>query len=316
MNQKMIEQQECERRISAVAAGVVTFNPDIERLEENLRAIIPQVSHLFIYDNGSANEEAISTLVSGLNCSSDIHFAKDNTGMAKALNGLARAAKEKGFDHLLLLDQDSVSSPDMVKTLLRFASDDVALISPHICDRNVTQPDNYEPEVLPIRKVITSGALLNLAIHEEVGGYDERLFVDLVDDEFCYCVRSHGYTVLKCNYTYISHELGQKEKALPILKRKEGEGIKVVYLYRSNHALWRRKDIGRSAAIILNTYKGNPLHHRIVLSLGKYFVFALILERKKFAVARESLRGFREGRKVAKRFKRSLPPGDSVGIPL
>lgn len=299
-----------------VAAGVVTYNPDIERLEENLRAIIPQVSCVFVFDNGSASEEAISELLSRLDCVFDIHFAKSNTGMAKALNGLARAARERGFDHLLLLDQDSVSAPDMVETLLRSAGDDVALVSPRVSDRNVKQLNDYEPGTAPIRKVITSGALLNLAIHEAVGGYDERLFVDLVDDEFCYCVRSHGYTVLKCNDTYILHELGQKEKALPVLKRKEDEGIRIAYLYRSNHALWRRKDIGRSAAIILNTYKGNPLHHRIVLSLGKYFVFALILERKKFAVARESLRGFKEGRKIAKQHKRIVPPGDSIGISL
>lgn len=34
-------------------AGIVTFNPNIERLDQNIRAIYPQVSHIYIVDNGS-----------------------------------------------------------------------------------------------------------------------------------------------------------------------------------------------------------------------------------------------------------------------
>lgn len=301
---------------SSVATGIVTFNPDIERLNENLQAIVPQVDHVFVYDNGSADEKAITELLSSLGCTFDIHFAKDNDGMAKALNGLAAAAREKGFEYLVQLDQDSVATHTMVETLLAFAADDVALVSPRIRDRGESEVQYDRPGVFPVRRVITSGALLNLAIHEEVGGYDERLFVDLVDNEFCYCVRSHGYTVLRCNDADLLHELGKKEHAFAYPKWFKGEGFKLQHLYRSNHALWRRKDIGRSAAIILDTYKGNPLHRRIVLSLGRYSVHALLCERQKTAIIRESIRGFEEGRRIAKQTSRSVAPGASENIML
>ena len=40
-------------------AGIVTFNPDIERLNENISAIINQVDKVVVVDNGSENADDI-----------------------------------------------------------------------------------------------------------------------------------------------------------------------------------------------------------------------------------------------------------------
>lgn len=286
--------------VDSVAVGVVTYNPDLERLKENLAAILLQVEYLYVFDNCSSNIEEIRGLLNTLGCPFGLIESDSNKGIAVALNVLARTAREDGYTHLILLDQDSVVSSNMVETLVLYADDDVAIVGPQIRDRNVVYLEEFNSEVFPIAKVITSGALLNLSIHQVVGGYDERLFVDLVDDEYCYNARLHGYKIMKCNETYITHELGDKERVMPFVKWEEGEGPKICYLYRSNHALWRRKDIGRSAAILFSTYRGTPLNTRIHLSLGKYFFFAVILEKQKLGVIKETFKGFNEGRKVAK----------------
>ena len=38
-----------------ISAGIVLFNPDIERLKENIDAVIVQCTHVYLVDNGSKN---------------------------------------------------------------------------------------------------------------------------------------------------------------------------------------------------------------------------------------------------------------------
>lgn len=38
-----------------ICAGIVTYNPDIQLLKQNIQSIQPQVQSIFIYDNGSSN---------------------------------------------------------------------------------------------------------------------------------------------------------------------------------------------------------------------------------------------------------------------
>ena len=45
-----------------VYAGIVTYNPKIERLIENINSIYPQVDKVIVYDNGSENIEDIKLL--------------------------------------------------------------------------------------------------------------------------------------------------------------------------------------------------------------------------------------------------------------
>ena len=45
-----------------VLAGIVLYNPDLERLSENVSAIIPQVDILLLVDNKSNNINEIISL--------------------------------------------------------------------------------------------------------------------------------------------------------------------------------------------------------------------------------------------------------------
>lgn len=42
-----------------ISAGIVTYNPEMQRLEENINAIIGQVDEVVLVDNGSANIKEI-----------------------------------------------------------------------------------------------------------------------------------------------------------------------------------------------------------------------------------------------------------------
>ena len=88
-------------------AGIVTYNPDIERLNENILAIYKQVRVVFVVDNGSNNIDQIEKICS---VKKNTYLIKNNKnlGIASALNRIMCQAKNAGASWCLLLDQDSI----------------------------------------------------------------------------------------------------------------------------------------------------------------------------------------------------------------
>jgi GT2 family glycosyltransferase len=101
--------------VDTVAAVVVTFRPDLERLSALLDATLPQVEHVYIVDNGDGR--MLRSLLPDLQRTSLIVLG-GNCGIGAAQNAGARSAVGAGANYVLLLDQDSVPKPGMVKTLL------------------------------------------------------------------------------------------------------------------------------------------------------------------------------------------------------
>ncbi|MGC4038025.1 MAG: hypothetical protein QM764_18835 [Chitinophagaceae bacterium] len=70
-----------------------------------------------------------------------------------------------------------------------------------------------EPLFVEENAVITSGSLMNLSIWNHAGGFDQKLFIDEVDHEYCYRVKSSGYRVIRIPEVHLSHQLGTKKEA-------------------------------------------------------------------------------------------------------
>ncbi|MHB8132373.1 MAG: glycosyltransferase, partial [Mobilitalea sp.] len=88
-----------------IAAGIVLFNPNIDRLKKNIDAILPQVEVLYIIDNNSDNIDLIEKYLQNKN-TIILQKNSENFGIAKALNQMCNLANLKGFDWILTLDQD------------------------------------------------------------------------------------------------------------------------------------------------------------------------------------------------------------------
>jgi rhamnosyltransferase len=50
-----------------------------------------------------------------------------------------------------------------------------------------------------------------MSLFNEIGGFNEKYFIDSVDFEFCLRVKKKGYRVLMSNTDYIKHELGVRK---------------------------------------------------------------------------------------------------------
>jgi rhamnosyltransferase len=68
---------------------------------------------------------------------------------------------------------------------------------------------------------MTSGNILNLEIAERVGLFNEELFIDHVDNEFCLRLNKAGFRVLYAN-SFLTHELGKYKSVFIFGKRAGG----------------------------------------------------------------------------------------------
>lgn len=203
-----------------IYAGIVTYEPELERLAENISGIVGQVNAVLVYDNGSSNADEIATLVASYPTVTLLR-SSSNSGVAAALNRVAEAAVGRGAQFVVTLDQDSVSTPGMVAVLSDEMKAGVGIVTPYIVDRNKLTEEEYLRMSLPrvhryaqpARKgAITSGCLVNLTVWSQVGGFDERFFIDYVDYDFNQRVMEAGYQILRANRTHLVHEVGKAVK--------------------------------------------------------------------------------------------------------
>lgn len=197
-----------------ILAAIVTYNPDLERLQKNINAIEPQVEHLIIVDNGSKNINLISRIKGECKIKIDLIENKENIGIASALNQALDYAYKNNFDWILTLDQDSICDINMISEMKsQYEKEDnknIAIIAPNILDENITlKPQDIKEGIEYTGPVITSGSLTKTNIAKNIGGFVDNLFIDQVDFDFCLRLKDSGADILKVNRAIIYHQLGE-----------------------------------------------------------------------------------------------------------
>lgn len=171
-------------------AGIILYNPNYQRLCENIDAIVSQVDTLVFFDNGI-----------------------ENVGVATALNQICKYAKEHGEEWVLCLDQDSVCPENIIEEYQKYTSDtSIAMICPKIKDRNYDDNDDDNDDEIYVNSCITSGSMIRISAWEEVGGFCEDYFIDNVDFDMCLMLRKKGYKILQTKAVTLLHEIGHSMK--------------------------------------------------------------------------------------------------------
>lgn len=236
-----------------ICAVVVTFFPRPDHVD-HLRALAPQVGKIVIVDNGSAGPSLQYLQDAARTYGALVLRMGRNAGIAAALNAGLAHAREHGYPWLLTLDQDSEPTPAMVAEMAAALtaspeSARVAVLAPQHIDRRLgmsgVQREMLAAE-LPYRPLITamtSGNLVAIEAAAAIGGWEEKLFIDFVDHEFCLRLRRHGWRILHAPRARLRHSLGRME-----LPRLLGRAILVThhsparryYISRNRMILWRR----------------------------------------------------------------------------
>lgn len=243
-----------------IVAIVVSYEPAPQVLSANVDRIAAQVARVHVLDNSvsETGQAAVRALQDG---NVEVTTLAGNIGIAAALNRGVAWADAMGADFALLLDQDSTAGPDMVRALvagLRDAEEQlppVAAIGPTQVDERTGAHAPFVRFGFPLNKkyrpapgqcvacdfLITSGTLLDLAAHKQIGPFDERLFIDNVDMEWSHRAIAAGFRLLGSADAKMTHRLGDRLARRPGGHAAIHEPFRLYYMMRNRVHLYFRK---------------------------------------------------------------------------
>lgn len=283
-----VTKQPNERDSGTVAGIIVTYHPS-SILRENVSALRPQVDRLFLVDNGSdsTSRAMLGEISSIADC--EVIYCERNLGIAAALNlGIAQAQR-RGCSFAALFDQDSHVAEGFIAAMLetyraRSADLRLAMVAPDYIDERsgVRIPLPKDKHGL-VRVTMTSGSFFPMSTFRQCGAFDEQLFIDQVDTEYCLRVRAQGLSIVQSDSAALLHSLG-KLRAYRFLGRT---------FFVTNHSARRRYYITRNRIILYRRYPTcDPVWlGRDLLALVMDGVKIIVLEKGRAEKLRYTLLG-------------------------
>lgn len=254
-----------------IAAVTVLYNPKVDVLE-NLKSYLHKVDKVFLVDNSdSSNQEMFSELKNP----AQIEYISnhENLGIATALNIGCKAALKDGFKWVLTMDQDSkiMELPEAFRHKLA-EKNKTALYYPTY----IINGEPYKYQICENGKplvVMTSGNFIDLEAFSVVGGFEDKLFIDYVDFDYCLKLKNYGFELEKIEGYKIAHELGKSTVIKNFL-------FKVLL---TNHPVLRRYYITRNKLYMLKKYKNvTAFYDKEKYTLLKEIAKIILFEQGKF----------------------------------
>ena len=234
-----------------IAATVIWYNPTKQEVD-NILSYSSQFAKIYIIDNSTEDN---SDLAKPIQNSVYIPM-RNNTGIAYALNRGIEKADADGFVWAMTMDQDSIwEQKEMSKYLLwadqiTNGNNKISSVAPFAKIKNkswagvllwpfvlkITKPKG----VKYVDRVICSSNIISIKAWKDVKGFDEKMFIDEVDFDFCYRLRHKDYLIAQNYDISFDHTIG---------------GGKLTILpWANNHSDFRLYYILRNTMYIIGKY--------------------------------------------------------------
>jgi rhamnosyltransferase len=286
-----------------LAAVVVGFRPDHATLFRLLTLLSPQVDFLYLVDNGGCESIDLSPL-------SKCNYIplEKNFGLGYALNVGFQHAIANGAEYVATFDQDSEPPSDLIAGLvnehlqLQAQSIRCAAVSPIFFDRRETNrvsfpfykeqsnkiavmfPSPAYPPVIETDTLITSGMLIKASVWQDNLPYDDSLFVDLTDTEWCFRARSRGYRIFASTRIKMGHALS------------DAPPLRLFNLNFFHYSPLRRYYYFRNTILFCKTnYVSPSWKRRLYVGLAIKFVVALFYENNRWTQLKMMCSGVKAG---------------------
>ena len=167
-----------------IGGCVVLYNPGNEVLK-NVQSYLPFLEELVVVDNSTKHTDVQAKL----NSFPKVHYINEygNLGIAKALNDGLNYLNARGFDVALTMDQDSTfpikKSKEILCLVKRYIPEYAIVGLRYKNDKNTYQKPT---EIFDVNYWITSGNFVKLSDFIDARGFQDDLFIDSVDHEFCH----------------------------------------------------------------------------------------------------------------------------------
>ncbi|MBQ7920253.1 MAG: glycosyltransferase family 2 protein [Lachnospiraceae bacterium] len=266
--------------------GIVTYNPEA-RFNKCIEAATKQGVEVLVVDNGSRNIEEIERVCKTFS-NVTVVTNRENKGIAAALNQIFQYAKEKQYEWVLTLDQDTIVPERIVSRYLGAITDvgDVSVLCPRIydCYSKRMLMDEHEKKYVEVERCITSASFTSVDVWEKVGGFDEYLFIDEVDHDFCWRIRTSDFRIILVSNIVVEHQIGQTDIY-------ELFGIKI---YVRNHSAFRKYYIVRNM-IYLYKKQNRKLTISAIMHAIAFMLKTVIFEAERFEKMRACVKGLYDG---------------------
>lgn len=269
-------------------AGIVVFEPNKERLNKNITAVISQVDVLILYFNSKFfkicdnYQEKVIILGNGT-----------NIGIASALNNIMNYANEKlNAEWCLLLDQDSIVSPKMIDNFEEnIHISNIGVLVPVIYDKAQNNKIIIKEGIEECNLGITSGSYNNVQVWKKIGGFRDDFFIDYVDWEYFTRLRYTGYKIFQVNANILDHQLGR-------LSYHKILGLK---MQTYNHSAFRKYYITRNSFLLHYLYPKEVEFNVPFIRTIKRALIVILVEDNKVDKLKSMVKGYIDYRKMRKK---------------
>jgi rhamnosyltransferase len=235
---------------------IVCYRPDVARLIDLCNHIGAEGSKVIVVDNTEISRLNHDALPDG--CT--LIAIGYNSGIAHAQNVGVAAALAVGADILAFFDQDSEidtgflsrlvsavqpGTPEIVAPLCIDAATGTALPSLRLNRYGFSQPvyQADRPGRYPVDVVISSGTVATREVFDLAGTFDEGLFIDFVDDEWCLRCRSRQIPIYVVPSAVMRHSIGSRYLRFGPLTILVHTPTRCYYQIRNSFLLLRKRHV-------------------------------------------------------------------------
>ena len=239
-----------------ICCVIVCYRPNVPRLLQLCEALVAAGSAVVVVDN----TEQPYLVAQQLPPRCELIIQRRNSGIAHAQNVGTGAAMRAGADVIVFLDQDSTIDPGFLPALvspLRAGTPDI--VSPLYRDdaskaelpavrvnrygmtRAVRRGASMGP--YPVDVVISSGTAATKEVFALAGTFDEGLFIDFVDTEWCLRCRSKQISIRVVPSAVMHHRIGSRSISLGVMTIFVHSPIRCYYQVRNCFHLFRKQHI-------------------------------------------------------------------------
>ncbi len=220
-----------------IVAVIVWFNPKklgIDNIVFNIHSYLDYFDKIYIVDNSESDNSDICEKLSKYTYLKN----KNKGGIAGAQNLGCKEALKDGFEWVMTLDQDSSFNKLMMEKYIflfnKYSNND-EIVSFGTEVNNLNEYMDYlkwirkkifrpikrffipfkQPAISEIEYktfTIASGNIINLNAWSVLGGFDEYLFIEEVDSNFCHRIIRSGKKIAKFPQVILDQCFGEKKK--------------------------------------------------------------------------------------------------------
>lgn len=197
---------------ASIIAIVITYHPP-ENCIRNILTYYDEVSQIILVDN---TEHENSRFIESLSSYEKITILKKNInlGIGKAINLAMEKLLSTPCDYILTMDQDSwFAENEFARYVSCIQTLNISTLGMVGINYEQTKKENNTgctPK--EASSLITSGSVFPLQAYKTVGKFNEDLFIDGVDHEYCLRLHQQKLQVIWFPEIYLNHNLGTKKE--------------------------------------------------------------------------------------------------------